>query len=115
LIATKEQLHCNRIATWEQPGSSRGAVGEQPGAAATGAMADTSALRGAPVDDLPSWFHGRLSRVDAVRVLAEAGTEEGSFLVRNSSKDAGFVLSACAAGRVAHYQIRQETTPEAGS
>lgn len=66
-------------------------------------------------DDLPSWFHGKVSRQDAIGILRADGEEEGSFLVRCSSKDSGFVLTTCSQGRIAHYQIKQEQTEEAGS
>lgn len=42
------------------------------------------------------WYHGRVSRVDAEKVLEQAGGSEGSFLVRDSLTTTGeYVLSLC--------------------
>ena len=43
-----------------------------------------------------SWYHGRVSRVDAEKVLESHGSVEGSFLVRDSLTMTGeYVLSLC--------------------
>ena len=42
------------------------------------------------------WYHGRVSRVDAEKVLESHGSVEGSFLVRDSLTMTGeYVLSLC--------------------
>ncbi|XP_017839899.1 tyrosine-protein kinase Shark [Drosophila busckii] len=78
-------------------------------------------------DEHMKWFHGRLTR-EAADDLLKQGTEDGTFLVRESSTAAGdFVLSllcqlrmhvcvcvcdclqfiCCLQGEVCHYQIRR--------
>ena len=43
-----------------------------------------------------SWYHGRISRVDAEKILDNAGGTEGTFLVRDSLTITGeYVLSLC--------------------
>ena len=43
-----------------------------------------------------SWYHGRVSRVDAEKILESQGSVEGSFLVRDSLTMTGeYVLSLC--------------------
>ena len=43
-----------------------------------------------------SWYHGRISRVDAEKILEQAGNVEGAYLVRDSLTITGeFVLSLC--------------------
>ncbi|XP_015522213.2 tyrosine-protein kinase Shark isoform X1 [Neodiprion lecontei] len=55
-----------------------------------------------------AWYHGDLSRQDAENMLKEEGTEDGTFLVRNSSSSLGdYVLSVLHNGEVIHYQIRK--------
>ena len=42
------------------------------------------------------WYHGRVSRVDAEKILESQGSVEGSFLVRDSLTMTGeYVLSLC--------------------
>ena len=42
------------------------------------------------------WYHGRVSRVDAEKILESHGSVEGSFLVRDSLTMTGeYVLSLC--------------------
>ena len=42
------------------------------------------------------WYHGRVSRVDAEKILDNAGGGEGTFLVRDSLTITGeYVLSLC--------------------
>ncbi|XP_059483949.1 tyrosine-protein kinase Shark [Neocloeon triangulifer] len=53
-----------------------------------------------------NWYHGRLSREDAENLLKNNGTENGFFLVRDSSSVQGdFVLTLLNNGDVIHYQI----------
>ena len=53
------------------------------------------------------WFHGRLSRDQAYRLLIEAGQQDGLFLVRESTNAPGsFVLSLWNEHTAFHYQIR---------
>ena len=53
------------------------------------------------------WFHGRLSRDQAYRLLIEAGKQDGLFLVRESTNAPGsFVLSLWNDHTAFHYQIR---------
>lgn len=43
-----------------------------------------------------SWYHGRVSRVDAEKILDNAGGGEGTYLVRDSLTITGeYVLSLC--------------------
>lgn len=42
------------------------------------------------------WYHGRISRTDAERILEMSGAVEGSYLVRDSLTLTGeYVLSLC--------------------
>ena len=42
------------------------------------------------------WYHGRISRTDAERILEVGGAVEGSYLVRDSLTLTGeYVLSLC--------------------
>lgn len=42
------------------------------------------------------WYHGRISRVDAEKILDNAGGGEGTYLVRDSLTITGeYVLSLC--------------------
>lgn len=53
------------------------------------------------------WFHGKLSRDQAYRLLIEAGKQDGIFLVRESTNAPGtFVLSLWHDHSAFHYQIR---------
>ena len=53
------------------------------------------------------WFHGRLAREEAYRLLIESGKQDGLFLVRESSTVPGsFVLSLWSDNTAYHYQIR---------
>ncbi|XP_038050130.1 tyrosine-protein kinase HTK16-like [Patiria miniata] len=53
------------------------------------------------------WFHGKINRETAVRVLRENGNRQGLFLVRESGADAPgeFVVSVLHAGQPYHFQI----------
>lgn len=54
-----------------------------------------------------AWFHGRLSRDQAFRLLIENGKHDGLFLVRESTNSPGsFVLSVWNDQQAFHYQIR---------
>ncbi|XP_077287655.1 SH2 ankyrin repeat kinase isoform X2 [Arctopsyche grandis] len=58
-------------------------------------------------DDNLNWFHGKISRENAERLLKEGG-ENGVFLVRESNTSSGdYVLSVLHEGEVVHYQIRR--------
>ncbi|XP_065333958.1 tyrosine-protein kinase Shark [Cloeon dipterum] len=53
-----------------------------------------------------NWYHGRLSREDAENLLKSNGSNNGFFLVRDSSSVQGdFVLTLLHNGEVVHYQI----------
>ena len=42
------------------------------------------------------WYHGRISRVDAEKLLDNQGAQEGMYLVRDSLTMTGeYVLSLC--------------------
>ena len=54
------------------------------------------------------WYHGRLSRVDAEKILDLAGGGQGTYLVRDSLTMTGeYVLSLC-------YQVGRESVCERG-
>lgn len=53
-----------------------------------------------------AWFHGRLSRDHAFRLLIDHGKHDGLFLVRESTSSPGsFVLSVWKDHQASHYQI----------
>lgn len=52
------------------------------------------------------WFHGRISREESQRLIAQQGLVDGVFLVRESQRNPqGFVLSLCHLQKVKHYLI----------
>lgn len=56
-----------------------------------------------------SWYHGRISRVDAEKILDSAGGGEGTFLVRDSLTITGeYVLSLCHQNKKFHYIISRQ-------
>ncbi|CAH4031310.1 unnamed protein product [Pieris brassicae] len=58
-------------------------------------------------EDNVNWFHGKISRENAEKLLKEEG-EDGVFLVRESNTSHGdYVLSVLHQGEVVHYQIRR--------
>lgn len=58
-------------------------------------------------EDNVNWFHGKISRESAEKLLKEEG-EDGVFLVRESNTSPGdYVLSVLHQGQVVHYQIRR--------
>ena len=49
------------------------------------------------------WYHGRISRVDAEKILEQMGAVEGGYLVRDSLSLTGeYVLSLCHQVRCPH-------------
>ena len=53
-----------------------------------------------------SWYHGRVSRLEAERILEKGGLSEGLYLLRDSLSTTGdFVLSVCHRREVFHYQV----------
>uniref|UniRef100_A0A674NB39 Growth factor receptor bound protein 14 n=1 Tax=Takifugu rubripes TaxID=31033 RepID=A0A674NB39_TAKRU len=53
-----------------------------------------------------SWFHGKMSREDAQRLITQQGLIDGVFLLRDSqSNPKTFVLSLCHMQRIKHFQI----------
>ena len=62
----------------------------------------------ANVLSLPTWFHGVLSRKEAEALLERYGKFDGLFLVRESVRENGYVLSLCYNGQMTHYQICYE-------
>jgi len=58
------------------------------------------------------WFHGEMTRDEAVAMICANGGKEGTFLVRLSRSLPGcFVLSVSHAGGVLHYPITQVKDP----
>ncbi|XP_050666428.1 tyrosine-protein kinase Shark [Leptidea sinapis] len=58
-------------------------------------------------EDNVNWFHGKISRETAEKLLKEED-EDGVFLVRESNTSPGdYVLSVLHQGEVVHYQIRR--------
>ena len=53
------------------------------------------------------WFHGRLPREEAERLLKANSMQNGKFLLRESStsQSGSYVLSVCFDSNVVHYQI----------
>ena len=53
-----------------------------------------------------AWYHGRISRPDAEKVLDSVGPIDGAYLVRDSLSTTGeYVLSICYQGNKYHYLI----------
>uniref|UniRef100_A0A8D0D5B5 Growth factor receptor bound protein 14 n=1 Tax=Sander lucioperca TaxID=283035 RepID=A0A8D0D5B5_SANLU len=53
-----------------------------------------------------SWFHGKLSRDEAQRLITQQGHIDGVFLLRDSqSNPKTFVLSLCHMQKIKHFQI----------
>ncbi|XP_074515487.1 growth factor receptor-bound protein 14 isoform X2 [Sebastes fasciatus] len=53
-----------------------------------------------------SWFHGKLSRDEAQRLITQQGLIDGVFLLRDSqSNPKTFVLSLCHMQKIKHFQI----------
>ncbi len=54
------------------------------------------------------WYHGNLTRVDAVNIISEQGLVDGVFLVREShSKPGTYVLSLAHNHKVKHCQVHK--------
>ncbi|XP_075896077.1 growth factor receptor-bound protein 14 isoform X2 [Nelusetta ayraudi] len=52
------------------------------------------------------WFHGKLSRDEAQRLITQQGLVDGVFLLRDSQTNPKtFVLSLCHAQKIKHFQI----------
>ena len=57
--------------------------------------------------DYSAWFHGKLSRENAVNILLQHGKGEGVFLVRESKAVPGdYVLSLWSGNQALHFQIQ---------
>ena len=52
------------------------------------------------------WHHGRISRLEAERLLTNAGGEEGLFLVRTRDQHSG-ALSVCTYEGIEHYMLEE--------
>lgn len=60
-----------------------------------------------PVFEKP-WFHGKLEREQATKILRSAGMEEGLFLVRESCTSSGVnVISVVKKKKILHHQVFQ--------
>lgn len=60
-----------------------------------------------PTSPVPSWFHGKISGVEAVQELQPA--EDGLFLVRESIRHPGdYVLCVSFGKEVMHYRVVHE-------
>ncbi|CAI8045899.1 Tyrosine-protein kinase ZAP-70 [Geodia barretti] len=56
-----------------------------------------------------AWYHGRVSRVDAEKILDTTASGEGTFLVRDSLTTTGeYVLSLCHQSKKFHYMISRQ-------
>ncbi|XP_072401763.1 tyrosine-protein kinase Shark [Diabrotica undecimpunctata] len=54
------------------------------------------------------WYHGRLSREEAEKILSQDDKKDGLFLVRESNTSTGdYVLSVFHNNQVSHFQIRR--------
>lgn len=52
------------------------------------------------------WFHSKLSRDEAHRLITQQGLIDGVFLLRDSQSNPNtFVLSLCHTQRIKHFQI----------
>ncbi|KAG5852530.1 hypothetical protein ANANG_G00063400 [Anguilla anguilla] len=68
--------------------------------------ASQSPLSNLAIHRAQPWFHSKLSRDEAHRLIAEQGLIDGVFLLRDSqSNPKTFVLSLCHAQRIKHFQI----------
>eukprot|EP00042_Codosiga_hollandica_P057491 m.852539 g.852539 ORF g.852539 m.852539 type:complete len:1121 (+) comp59600_c0_seq6:176-3538(+) len=56
----------------------------------------------------PSWYHGDLSRQQAEDMLTTHGRTEGIYVVRDSVRNNGHVISAFLCGEFVHFQIHVE-------
>ncbi|XP_015214441.2 growth factor receptor-bound protein 14 isoform X3 [Lepisosteus oculatus] len=62
------------------------------------------------------WFHCKISRDEAQRLITQQGLIDGVFLLRDSqSNPKTYVLSLCHAQKIKHFQIVPDSTREAGS
>lgn len=61
----------------------------------------------ASLDDA-SWYHGRITRDQAIEILLQNGRQEGLFLVRNKAggSEDNFVLSLWHGNQALHFQIQ---------
>lgn len=54
-----------------------------------------------------TWYHGRITREQAIEVLLQNGRQEGLFLVRNKAgRDDNFALSLWHGNQALHFQIQ---------
>eukprot|EP00039_Didymoeca_costata_P004818 m.76363 g.76363 ORF g.76363 m.76363 type:complete len:907 (+) comp12553_c0_seq1:327-3047(+) len=58
---------------------------------------------------MPSWFHGKISRKEAEKRLNENDPEDGLFLIRTKKDDTGYVLSLVVEQTHQHFVIIRET------
>lgn len=57
-------------------------------------------------DEDEPWFHSKMSRTDAEKLLNRAGVRDGLFLVRESTSEPGnLVITMCSGGRILHVLI----------
>ncbi|XP_069041893.1 growth factor receptor-bound protein 7 isoform X1 [Lepisosteus oculatus] len=65
-----------------------------------------SSSRNTLIHQAQPWFHGRVSRREAQKLIEEQGLVDGMFLIRDSQQHAGcFVLSLCYKLKTKHYLI----------
>ncbi|XP_053309647.1 growth factor receptor-bound protein 7 isoform X2 [Spea bombifrons] len=65
-----------------------------------------TSLNSAGIHKTQAWYHGRLSRDETQRLIAQQGMVDGVFLVRESTRNPnGFVLSLCHTQKIKHYLI----------
>ena len=53
-----------------------------------------------------NWYHGRITREQAIDILLQNGRQEGLFLVRDKAGSDNFVLSLWHANQALHFQIQ---------
>ncbi|XP_021915720.1 tyrosine-protein kinase shark isoform X4 [Zootermopsis nevadensis] len=62
-----------------------------------------------PKTQKKDWYHGTLDRNEALNMLKEWGSKDGTFLVRYSDRNGGmYVLTTIYSGQTYHFQIRTQ-------